>query len=780
MPLFKSKSTEKRPLNEKEPLPAAVQAAPNSNTNGTNGTNGNGNGHVHAEPLPVYSVEGRNVTDAEASAAAAAAAATVDVGPLNLPASPVELSADSCLAHLRLLYALQALKEDVGYNDGLFGLSDSIASNADLRLPDVKDQKQPEDEQQRIKARLALVREKRWGLFVARAADRYAAWWDKLCVPKTPITEQDMDYPSQPKFTDFPTASKPMEWTIEMLPPLDVLMVLHAHMLNPRDFLEDCMRHGMPGLWAAGFPWALVNACISSGGEFDYDVPEATKVNWKQKHGLEWENANDSPNKTLECPACQQPVNVPWTTVPDTIDRQDGDELTRKLNGLGYGDAGFAVTCQACLLAITPEVLSVNKFRKDASNLLTKNVPMPGTVLELSTGTPAAYTNSVLPEGRTLPNRIIKHGLAVWSLTLLDSKTGRKNEPAPTMELVRVEIEKIFEDKSALAQILYGTHLNIRMRHAAPRASRMAVRKMMSRYWTNYSPFALDLVGAVLRQGVFSAKMHDIDWLHSPTARTTMDRLVTKYKRFIGLMADYPDKTCVPTLDVDLAWHTHQLSPLRYYAYTTQATGKATSISLPLKTKSVVTKGGKFIDHDDKIDEDQLHIYYEFTSRVYQQKHNEVYSECTCWYCEAVRASHVSSVGRVLGMSNNDQINEGFHNSNAKNGAACGATAAHISAHNAVSVSSSGPDAVVRASVRARQLQRLENNYQKAAKRAEKKGRQLPPRNEYYDHWGYSYYMYSPFMYPYYYTYGVGPYYGGDPGNVPMDSGGAGGCANGT
>jgi hypothetical protein len=38
-----------------------------------------------------------------------------------------------------------------------------------------------------------------------------------------------------------------------------------------------------------------------------------------------------------------------------------------------------------------------------------------------------------------------------------------------------------------------------------------------------------------------------------------------------------------------------------------------------------------------------------------------------------------------------------------------------------------------------RRNEQLEKNYQKALKRAEKKGRKLPPRNEYYDHWGYHY-----------------------------------------
>jgi hypothetical protein len=41
--------------------------------------------------------------------------------------------------------------------------------------------------------------------------------------------------------------------------------------------------------------------------------------------------------------------------------------------------------------------------------------------------------------------------------------------------------------------------------------------------------------------------------------------------------------------------------------------------------------------------------------------------------------------------------------------------------------------------MRAVQNKRLEENYQKACKRAEKKGRKLPPKDQYYNHWGYSY-----------------------------------------
>lgn len=127
-----------------------------------------------------------------------------------------------------------------------------------------------------------------------------------------------------------------------------------------------------------------------------------------------------------------------------------------------------------------------------------------------------------------------------------------------------------------------------------------------------------------------------IDWLHSPAARDTMTRLIVKYTRFVKIMALHPNQIAVPTLDVDLAWHTHQLSPSVYAAWTSG------------KTRQL-------IDHDDKIDESKLSTSFEWTSKTYQEMYNEVYSECTCWYCESIRAAHVSNVGSIFRVSKSDK-----------------------------------------------------------------------------------------------------------------------------
>ena len=69
--------------------------------------------------------------------------------------------------------------------------------------------------------------------------------------------------------------------------------------------------------------------------------------------------------------------------------------------------------------------------------------------------------------------------------------------------------------------------------------------------------------------------------------------------------------------------------------------------------------------------------------------------------------------------------------------------APHISAHNAVKtqiLSTTDGRKEVHDRMVAMYQARLDENYAKARRRAQKKGRELPSRDEYYNHWGYSYY----------------------------------------
>lgn len=388
-------------------------------------------------------------------------------------------------------------------------------------------------------------------------------------------------------------------------------------MLNPRNYLEDCIRFGLKHLWATGMPWNAVNEAI--GTDFNYQVPEAAKENFTNATGHHWSNSKDHASKTLECPRCAQLLEIPWTAsvakdkpsfveydIPSHHIHADANTYRlMEMNGTGYGDRNLSHICSRCGGEINHDLLQVAKFRREVENLITKDYPLGGSILSPRTGIPEALNaKRSLISDNSFPNRMITLELKERMLDLI--KTDPKMKPS--MNDVKDIIEKTIQDRSALKRINNG-------RGNLVKAERIAVRKMMSRYWENSSIFALELGGAVIRQGIFVDKMASLDWLHSPAARATMSRLIQKYVRFIEIMRLHPKNVCVPTLDVDLAWHTHQLLPRQYYEYTS-------------------SQCLRFIDHDDKMAEDALSTAFEWTSKTYERLYKQVYSECTCWYCE--------------------------------------------------------------------------------------------------------------------------------------------------
>lgn len=109
-------------------------------------------------------------------------------------------------------------------------------------------------------------------------------------------------------------------------------------------------------------------------------------------------------------------------------------------------------------------------------------------------------------------------------------------------------------------------------------------------------------------------------WLRSPAAEGTVRRAIERYGEFLQMFKLHPETTLVPTLDIDLAWHTHQLSPLRYVA----ACGK---------------RAGRFIDHDDKMAQGKLDSGYDGTKELYQLFFGKTYAACLCWDCEAIASA---------------------------------------------------------------------------------------------------------------------------------------------
>jgi hypothetical protein len=74
---------------------------------------------------------------------------------------------------------------------------------------------------------------------------------------------------------------------------------------------------------------------------------------------------------------------------------------------------------------------------------------------------------------------------------------------------------------------------------------------------------SIDLVAAALRQADFASKITapDRNDLDTPSS---LETACTRYHRFLGLFRSGAAELRVPTMDIDLCWHTHQLFPAAY------------------------------------------------------------------------------------------------------------------------------------------------------------------------------------------------------------------------
>ncbi|RAK80547.1 uncharacterized protein BO72DRAFT_370858 [Aspergillus fijiensis CBS 313.89] len=602
------------------------------------------------------------------------------------PSQYTTVTSDQCAAHLKLLAALADLRDNVANTRGIFGIQDP---DPELFQPDSKEANEA----------WARVKEKRWAVYTTRAVDRYAAWWT-LCAPAS-RAQPKLSTLKSTSYEKITTSDEPMKWSQDDMPPLDVLMVWHAHMLNPRAFLEDCIRHGKISFWASGLPWEAVNACVDNV-TLDYDAGPKAKETFLRKTNFLWDNLVDTSEKSLNCPGCGKHVFVPWTDGGMLLTLEDAFEHWH-----GFADKDFRHPCPHCSYNINHESLKIAKFCGDINLLLQKDLPMPGTYYNLRGVPEPASDTKRRKQQFNFPNRLLE----VVGTDIINYAYPRWNRGNNlTMKTVNDYLATKMKQKDVMYKANPGS-----LQLTLHPEEKVAYRRMMSHYWDNSSPLALDLVGAVVRQGTFIQKMDRIDWLHSPTLTATMDRLIKKYHVFFRIMSQNPRRMAVPTLDVDLAWHTHQLAPARYFAFSIHRTredggGGINSLAI-------------LIDHDDKVDETKLSDGFEWTSKAYKKlTDGEIYSECTCWYCEAVRVAadspiaipFFSSTARARQAAAKLHDRDDISSDPDKN--------PHISAHNAVRPQTTTTAGNTR-SLDPRELKflKLRHDYEKARRRAEKR-----------------------------------------------------------
>lgn len=139
----------------------------------------------------------------------------------------------------------------------------------------------------------------------------------------------------------------------------------------------------------------------------------------------------------------------------------------------------------------------------------------------------------------------------------------------------------------------------------------------------NQRAIAAALAVMAERQAKFAEKMADLLWLRGPALGGTLRRAVVRYENFIQLFGEENrhSQTLVPTLDIDLAWHTHQCSPALYAAACRRLAGREAPI-----------------DHNDQLGQAALKDGLGATRRLYEARFKDEYNSCLCWECEELRS----------------------------------------------------------------------------------------------------------------------------------------------
>ena len=110
---------------------------------------------------------------------------------------------DQCIAHLKLLEAINQLREDVGNQDGLYGIKNSLAASE-------------QNEQARSQV-LTKVHEKRWGIFVTLAVHRFKTYFRTIQPDSQMMDSETMEKDS---YSDIINQERKLSFNTENLPPL--------------------------------------------------------------------------------------------------------------------------------------------------------------------------------------------------------------------------------------------------------------------------------------------------------------------------------------------------------------------------------------------------------------------------------------------------------------------------------------------------------------------------------------------------------------------------------
>ncbi|KAG8705183.1 hypothetical protein FRC08_001785 [Ceratobasidium sp. 394] len=405
-----------------------------------------------------------------------------------------------------------------------------------------------------------LRREAKWPLFLERARERFDLWVAKV-----------MD--GRPERTCL--------WH-EEIPPLDVVLMWHAYLLNPILYHEDMSRLHPALDKISEFPLYKIVSQI------DLDTPEMLPTEeqyhyWQRTtgdyFGLPLNTTPDADTINVKCPSCAHVNEVTWVAAPDAAG------MLR-----GYAQRQFMVVCEGagCRFSITWDALCTKRFAEDVILCLQDTKATLGGTLMNTSGSPDAV------RGRQLTEDI----LTAFPSTGSPVQLGKSLQWS--MDEVSRRLNQEFETPTP------GT--------ALPRSGKSRIPFVLAAYSTPHAE-SFPAVAAAHRLSIFTSALNQIGYLTPGVFDQDAEPLLLALDRFHAFLdmatRGSSQRPMVPTLDIDLVWHTMMLRPHAYR----EATMKFV---------------GRMLPHDDMIEEGAMGLAFDDAAEIWKERQKTLYSTCGC------------------------------------------------------------------------------------------------------------------------------------------------------
>lgn len=383
-------------------------------------------------------------------------------------------------------------------------------------------------------------------------------------------------------------------------------------MLCPSWYAEDCQRLTMLQYLRPLNMFALGSTDTDAYARRQASVSRATS--WYQQTRTFYDPFEDmtrKAHKQIECPRCRTRIFVPF--VND--------------NSTGYTE-NFSAICPVsrCRMKITNETLAVAKFVRDLNQHSSRHDCMAGSLITSSGRRDSRRASTIKDQlTRTLQ----------YSAHMPLSADGRLAGLRGTSDIK----EAIDYSLKRLRDIVVSALRN----YPSSTASRILGA------YQDGSPFSVDLLDAVLRQSLFTEKMTELGWTKPAAFRGERLRIledaILRYHAFLDLIASQPNSMIVPTLDIDLVWHTHQLLASRY-------------------TSDCQLYVGRYVDHELRVRESHLSAAFDESCLAWQLRYKVPYMQCGCalpdetsWQkCRRLVSHHLRGRTHLQGSLHPDHI----------------------------------------------------------------------------------------------------------------------------